>query len=111
MTINEYQKAALTTVINDDGSILVKARWVLGLVGESGEVAEKFKKILRDNDGEISQDKITELKKEIGDVLWYIAVLSDSLGIDLEDVAATNIAKLKSRKERGKIGGSTGDNR
>lgn len=82
----------------------------LGLVGEAGEVAEKVKKIIRDKSGVISEDDATEIVKELGDVLWYVAILSDELGIPLAEVAKRNIAKLESRYRRNKIGGS-GDNR
>ena len=85
----------------------------LGLCGESGEVAEKMKKIIRDHrdsDMDALYNKREEIKKELGDVLWYISSLSSELGIDLNEVAEKNIEKLKSRKDRGKIGGS-GDNR
>lgn len=82
----------------------------LGLVGEAGEVAEKIKKIIRDNDGIISPEKKEEIKKELGDVLWYLAQISTELNLELEDVAKNNLEKLLSRLTRGKISGS-GDNR
>lgn len=81
----------------------------LGL-GESGEVQGKIKKIIRDGGGVISDDNIIEIKKELGDLLWYIASMCDNLGLKLEDVAAYNIEKLKSRKDRGVLHGN-GDNR
>ena len=83
---------------------------VLGLVGETGEVAEKIKKILRDNAGEIDEEQKNEIKKELGDVLWYLSQLAADLEISLGDVASYNIEKIKSRRERGAIKGS-GDNR
>ena len=76
----------------------------LGLCGESGEVAEKVKKHLRDG------ASLDELKKELGDVLWYLASIASDLNISLNDIALTNVEKLQSRMERGKISGS-GDNR
>ncbi|HPM38838.1 MAG TPA: nucleoside triphosphate pyrophosphohydrolase family protein, partial [Candidatus Pacearchaeota archaeon] len=82
----------------------------LGLVGEAGEVAEKMKKVLRDNDGVISEEKREEITKELGDVLWYIANLSKELNVSLEDVAQKNIEKLQSRQQRNELHGS-GDNR
>ncbi len=82
----------------------------MGLVGEAGEVAEKMKKVLRDNDGVISEEKREEITKELGDVLWYIANLSKELNVSLEDVAQKNIEKLQSRQQRNELHGS-GDNR
>lgn len=114
MNFNEYQQKALRTDSFDEGergvTTIAFFTKVLGLVGETGEIAEKFKKIYRDDLGEMSADQIENMKKELGDVLWYIAVLADYLGIDLQDVAQMNIDKLQSRLVRGKIGGS-GDNR
>ena len=83
---------------------------VLGLAGESGEVLEKYKKILRDKSGVINDEDRREIIKELGDVLWYIATVAQLLGYSLEDVAITNNDKLLNRKERGVISGS-GDNR
>ena len=83
---------------------------VLGLPGEAGEVADKFKKVLRDKDGKIDNSEREEIKKELGDVLWYLAAIARDLGIPLSEVAEGNLAKLESRYQRGKLGGS-GDNR
>lgn len=114
MDFNDYQKKALLTDVfdNNDRGITTQAFFskLLGLVGETGEIAEKFKKIYRDNNGVITTDQKEDMKKELGDVMWYIAVLSDYLGIELQDIAEMNIDKLQSRKSRGKVGGS-GDNR
>lgn len=95
------------------GPLSVSARYIypaLGLSGEAGEVAEKIKKIIRDDNGIISEQKKTELKKEIGDILWYCAALSKELGFTLESVARTNLEKLTSRKQRNVLHGE-GDNR
>ena len=91
----------------DNPSFIAK---ILGLSGESGEVAEKFKKILRDKNGQISDEDRMEIAKELGDVLWYIATISRYLGMPLEDVANINIEKLASRKDRNKLHGK-GDDR
>lgn len=107
---DEYQAKALTTAKLSDDEFKDIMHWVLGVTGEAGEIAEKFKKIIRDKNGNISDDDKTELSKEIGDVLWYLAVLAHQLGLSFEEIANDNLAKLKSRKERGVIGGS-GDNR
>ncbi|HZL07626.1 MAG TPA: nucleoside triphosphate pyrophosphohydrolase family protein [Candidatus Dormibacteraeota bacterium] len=110
MTFDEYQKRALTTVISKNDSFKDTLHWVLGINGEAGEVAEKVKKIIRDKDGVISEQDKIELAKEIGDVLWYLAVFAHDLGFSLDDIADQNLEKLKSRKARGVLGG-TGDNR
>ena len=108
MTLNEYQNKALETALYPQESVIIYP--TLGLTGEAGEVADKVKKVIRDNNGKFSEDRKKEIMKEVGDVLWYIATLSHDLGYTLEEVAETNYKKLSSRKERGKICGS-GDNR
>lgn len=110
MKLNDYQKQALTTVISSNDDFKDVLHWVLGLNGEAGEAAEKVKKIIRDKGGKISDEDRKELAKELGDVLWYLAVFAHDLGFTLEDVAQNNLDKLKSRKDRGVLTGS-GDNR
>lgn len=114
MDFDDYQKKAITTdvfggkqVPITDNAFLAQ---LLGLVGEAGEVAEKFKKIYRDKNGVMTDDDKQEMVKELGDVLWYVSVVGTYLGISLQDVAEANIEKLASRQKRGKLGGS-GDNR
>jgi NTP pyrophosphatase (non-canonical NTP hydrolase) len=82
----------------------------LGLCGESGEVADKVKKVLRDRDGIFDADTLRSLALELGDVLWYVSQLATELGLSLEEIAEANLAKLASRAERNVIGGS-GDQR
>lgn len=101
LTLNEYQKAARRTAIYTDRIIYP----ALGLCGESGEVAEKIKKFLRDG---ILNDR--EVAKELGDVLWYVANLAEDLGYDLAEIADINLEKLESRAKRNVIKGD-GDNR
>jgi NTP pyrophosphatase (non-canonical NTP hydrolase) len=103
MSLNEYQNAAAKTAVYKTAhQILYPA---LGLAGEAGEVANKVKKMLRDND--FDRDAIVA---EVGDVLWYIAALSRDLNVSLQDIALGNIEKLYGRKERGTLQGS-GDTR
>jgi NTP pyrophosphatase (non-canonical NTP hydrolase) len=108
MNFDEYQKQAITTKMYPEGLAIPYV--TLGLVGEAGEVAEKIKKVIRDENGVVSEEKKKELTKELGDVLWYIAAMADELGVPLSEIAKQNIEKLQSRKERGKLQGS-GDNR
>ncbi len=113
MKIEEYSKKALSTRTNDHSYGEVTPQLmsqVLGLSGESGEVSEKIKKILRDKKGIISKEDQQEIIKELGDVLWYVNSLSDLLGSSLEEVAKLNNQKLASRQQRNQIKGS-GDNR
>lgn len=79
---------------------------LLGLSGEVGELHSKAAKHIRDE----TPEDLDALKAELGDILWFVAMLADTWGFDLDDVAMSNYLKLKSRFERGTIGGS-GDNR
>lgn len=79
---------------------------LLGLSGEVGELHSKAAKHIRD---ETPEDR-DALQAELGDILWFVAMLADTWGFDLGNVAESNYRKLKSRMERGVIGGS-GDNR
>ena len=109
MDLDEYQRGALrTAAARDKHNELLHL--VLGLVGEAGEIAEKFKKWVRDLDSDESRIDRADIGRELGDVLWYVAVLADYLDLSLDDVAAGNLAKLASRQGRGVLGGS-GDNR
>lgn len=115
MTFDEYQKKAATTDVMSDGKSVKVTEpafiaKILGLVGETGEIAEKFKKIIRDKNGELSDEDRYELIKELGDVLWYTAILARYLGEDFEKVAMANLEKLSSRNARGALHGN-GDNR
>lgn len=108
MFLNSYQKSATRTKIyKDEHNIMYPA---LGLCGESGEVAEKVKKLYRDSEGKITPEFRTAVKKELGDVLWYIANLANDLGLKLDDIAKTNLKKLAARKKSNSISGS-GDDR
>jgi NTP pyrophosphatase (non-canonical NTP hydrolase) len=82
----------------------------LGLAGEAGEVAEHAKKAIRDDGGQISEERRAAMAKELGDVLWYVAQLASELGLDLETIAQGNLDKLLSRQRRGVLSGS-GDER
>ena len=109
MHLNDYQQAALRTAAPKDKHNEV-FHLLLGLVGETGEIAEKAKKIVRDRDSDFSQWDLADLKKELGDVLWYIAVIADYFDVALDDVAQLNLAKLADRQNRSMLGGS-GDDR
>lgn len=110
MTVDDYQKQALTTAGDTHEPLMQKTIWAMGVAGEAGEVLEKWKKIVHYKSGKITQEDLDDLAKELGDVMWYIAVLADSLGLSLDDILQRNVDKLKSRKARGVIAGK-GDNR
>jgi NTP pyrophosphatase (non-canonical NTP hydrolase) len=108
MTLDEYQKEAEKTALYPEAYRTLYP--ALGLAGEAGEVANKVKKILRDHGGNLSPALREALLDELGDVLWYAALLARDLGASLEAVARANLAKLASRQARGVLGGE-GDNR
>jgi len=113
MTFDEYQKQALTTAFTDPkhkGTLIEKTIWAMGISGEAGEVIEKWKKIVAYKSGDITADDLEELKKELGDVIWYLAVFADSLGLTLDEVVQLNVSKLIDRQKRSVIKGA-GDNR
>jgi NTP pyrophosphatase (non-canonical NTP hydrolase) len=109
MTFDEYQQQSKGTAQYGD----FVPGWVylaLGLAGESGEVVDKIKKVVRNKNGVFADEDKQELAKEFGDVLWYLSQLCEELGLSLEEVAKMNRAKLEDRKARGVIK-SRGDNR
>ena len=109
MDLNQYQTSALKTAVypNMGTNFPYPA---LGLAGEAGEVADKLKKVIRDNDGVLTDPVRDAVAKELGDVLWYVAVLAYERDYDLNTIAQNNLDKLASRQERGVLSGS-GDNR
>ena len=103
MTFKQYQNEAVQTAIYDPTHAIVYP--ALGLAGEAGEVSNKVKKVIRD--GVFDKDAIAS---ELGDCLWYIAVLARDMNVDLEEIAQANLSKLRDRKERGTLQGN-GDTR
>lgn len=122
--INEYQEAASKTIAYDkeemkrqlDSGEIISLKALsyvtLGLNGEAGEVANKVKKLIigYGKNDIIPIEKIQEIRDELGDVMWYAAILAKELGVSLSSITNANIDKLRGRKERGTLIGS-GDNR
>lgn len=109
ITFNQYQQeTAKTNLGKGDANQLYYL--CLGIGGESGEILEKVKKILRNKGGEYDASDVESLAKEIGDVFWYLSELSSLLGLSLGNVAMLNVMKLRDRYERNVIA-SEGDNR
>lgn len=111
LTFDQYQHGAAETAIYPHRFETAGISYtILGVNGEAGEVAEVFKKTLRDHDGVLDKERRQRLEKEIGDVLWYLAETATQIGSSLGDIAAANYAKLKDRKERDVLKGD-GDDR
>jgi len=109
MTAELYQQEATKTAIFPKEKALEYL--ALGLTSEAGEVAGKVKKLIRDGeDVEGFEMKKIAIASEVGDVLWYCAMMAKEVGVPLGDIMQENLDKLHSRKERGKLSGS-GDNR
>ena len=106
--LDMYQKVAITTAIYPREQAIIYP--TLGLTGEAGEVANKVKKIIRDGSNKNDDSMVSEIKSEIGDCLWYIAVLASDIGVKLSDIASDNLEKLANRKKNNTIHGS-GDTR
>lgn len=108
-TFSDYQRdSRATAVYPDAGANLLYP--TLGLCGEAGEVAEKVKKMVRDDAGVLTEERRAALEKELGDVLWYAAQIATEAGLELDAIAEGNLAKLRSRQQRGVLTGS-GDER
>jgi len=118
LTFNEYQNFTGTTAVykgkdttmGTEPHLFGLCYLGLKLGGEAGEVQEKIGKMIRDNGGQITPEFRLALKKELGDILWYISEIGNHLDISMEDIANTNKLKLQERKLRGVLHGS-GDNR
>lgn len=102
MTLNEYQMLAMRFRLDSAD----EAYALFGLSGEVGELHGYVAKAIRDG----FEPDIEHMKKELGDILWFVAAIATDLGLDLKDLAMTNLNKLESRKARNTIQGH-GDNR
>jgi NTP pyrophosphatase (non-canonical NTP hydrolase) len=121
-TLNNYQQDTGTTAIyprTGSGDERAVNYTILGLIGEAGEIANKWKKLLRDAPSrgfqpadyyEFYANLREDILNELGDVLWYVSQLSTELGVSLGDVADQNIRKLSARRDSGTLHGS-GDDR
>ena len=105
MKFNEFQDLAMSTRLESANLLYA----LMGLVGEVGEVYSLLAKGIRDGveDEEAFRDKV---KKELGDVLWFVAAICEDMDYTMDECAEAVVKKLKDRKERGVLKGS-GDNR
>lgn len=108
MEMNEYQLAAQKTAIYPQNLAVIYP--AIGLAGETGEVAEKVKKAIRDDGGTFTPERREAIARELGDVLWYVALIAHDLGLTLDDVARLNVEKITSRQRR-RVQHGSGDNR
>ena len=97
MELNQYQALALRTAGHRTDVQKTLVNTALGLAGESGEVADIIKKTFFHGH---SLDR-EALYKELGDVLWYLAVMADALGFALDEIAQANVDKLRARYPEG----------
>lgn len=112
MELNTYQDAARTFAIYPRHNAQLYT--LFGLASEVGEVTGKVAKALR---GDLNVTNVWEderfrvaLVHELGDCLWFLAMVADEFGMDLNDIAVANLDKLLKRKQNGTIKGD-GDNR
>ena len=103
MHLSDYQNEAMTFRLQSAD----KRYSILGLSGEVGELHSLFAKAIRDNNGNVDAPSV---KKELGDILWFVAAIATDFGFGLDEIASLNIQKLQSRQLRNKIKGS-GDDR
>jgi NTP pyrophosphatase (non-canonical NTP hydrolase) len=108
MDLAEYQRLSRRTAEYPREAWLTYP--ALGLAGEAGEVAEHAKKAIRDDAGQVTDERRSAMAKELGDVLWYVSQLATELGLELDEIAQGNLDKLLSRQRRGVLSGS-GDER
>jgi NTP pyrophosphatase (non-canonical NTP hydrolase) len=109
MTLDEYQQHALKTAYHDPkykDTLMDQTIWVMGIAGEAGEVVEKWKKVIAYQEGKLTSEDRELFKKELGDVVWYIAVMAHSLGFTFEEVMQLNVRKLRDRQKRDVIKGA-----
>lgn len=104
MTLNEYQKVAFE--FNSVVKYYQRQHSLCGLVEEVGELNGKVKRFCRgDYVGRLLSEYDADIKKELGDILWYLADFCSTHGYSLDDIAKENIEKLEDRKQRGVIQG------
>lgn len=110
MELNDYQQLAKSTAIYQAVTDMGLIYTTLGLVGEAGELANKLKKVIRDNNGVLTYEVQEALADELGDVLWYVAMVAEELDYTLNDIATGNLTKLAARQAKGTLKGA-GDDR
>lgn len=108
-SIDYFQERAQRLAIYRKGNETDLVYSVLGLNGEAGEIAEHIKKMIRDDNGILSEERRQKLIKELSDQMWYISAVATDLGVKLSEICYINIEKLEDRKNRGVLKGSGSD--
>lgn len=108
MNFDEYQKAALNTAIYPNRGKNLNYT-ILGMCGESGELANKLAKTIRDSNGKVTEEDREGMISELGDILWFLSATCNELGCDLNEVAERNLNKLTLRKDKGTLKGEDDD--
>ena len=109
MNLNEYQEKAKKTDLHTKVEANELDYYLLGLTSEVGEVAGRMKRVYRDQKGKISLVEKERIKKELGDVLWYLSAICDRFDFSLEEVAELNLKKLSNRMENDTLRGEDPD--
>lgn len=105
-TFDEYAETARDTAIYPGRDTVDGLHYAtLGLAGEAGEIANQVKKINRDDQGLLTDDRRRKIVDELGDVLWYASAIADEIGVDLSRIAGLNNDKLAERKSKNTIHG------
>lgn len=99
MDLDDYQKQALKTIAITQKSVSALAHRGFGLTGEAGHVEDILKKIIRDKDGKPDPKDIEQLKKRLGDVMYYTAALADFFDLELNEIVKQNIAQSNEFKK------------
>lgn len=95
-SLKEYQKLCKLTAKKFDTSEKEILTWGLGIAGEAGDVASCIKKTFVHNN-----DQRTGIKENIGDTLWYVAMICNFFGWDMQEILNENLEKLKKRYPNG----------
>ena len=110
MSVEDVEEISQKTYLEDFANWLALSYVIGKLNGEAGELAELQFKALRDEACQISPERKEAMRKELGDVLYYVARIAVHLDVSLDAIAVENMEKLRDRKDRGVLQGS-GDNR
>lgn len=100
MDISHFQKHAVSTLAITQKDLSALSHRGFGLAGEAGHVAHIIKKIIRDQEGVATDQDVAEVKKRLGDVLYYVAALADYYDLDLNEIVEQNMAQSTQFKEK-----------